>query len=218
MTLAGISNENEFYTEHYVHSILEGDLRELFSRWGALDRAALRSAQETPRPLRTDDAGVESCIGRGRPAGMPPGVVRALLRSVGLHAGAAHPRTRRRRLHPARRRNHSPFGRAGTVDTGNARTLGRTGRPTHAAVPSRADGRCPRLLAASGRGPRNRSHEVRLRRRRAAPVGAAVQYRPSPTSGPQQMGAEADAAVRSRDHPEQPRRRRTQSRRGAPAP
>lgn len=36
MTLAGIANENEFYTEHYVHAILEGDLRELFSRWAAL--------------------------------------------------------------------------------------------------------------------------------------------------------------------------------------
>jgi hypothetical protein len=36
MTLAGIANENEFYTEHYVHSILENDLRELFSRWAAL--------------------------------------------------------------------------------------------------------------------------------------------------------------------------------------
>jgi UvrD-like helicase C-terminal domain/UvrD/REP helicase N-terminal domain len=36
MTLAGIANENEFYTEHYVHAILEGDLRELLSRWAAL--------------------------------------------------------------------------------------------------------------------------------------------------------------------------------------
>ena len=36
MTLAGIANENEFYTEHYVHAILEGDLRELFSRWATL--------------------------------------------------------------------------------------------------------------------------------------------------------------------------------------
>lgn len=36
MTLTGIANENEFYTEHYVHSILEGDLRELFSKWSAL--------------------------------------------------------------------------------------------------------------------------------------------------------------------------------------
>jgi hypothetical protein len=37
MTLAGIANENEFYTEHYVHAILEGDLRDLFSRWATLD-------------------------------------------------------------------------------------------------------------------------------------------------------------------------------------
>src|ERR1035441_1686791 len=36
MTLAGIANENEFYTEHYVHAILEGDLRDLFSRWATL--------------------------------------------------------------------------------------------------------------------------------------------------------------------------------------
>jgi type I restriction-modification system DNA methylase subunit len=35
MTLTGIANENEFYTEHYVNSILEGDLRELFSKWSA---------------------------------------------------------------------------------------------------------------------------------------------------------------------------------------
>src|ERR1035438_3820411 len=36
MTLAGIANENEFYPEHYVHSILENDLRDLFSRWAAV--------------------------------------------------------------------------------------------------------------------------------------------------------------------------------------
>jgi hypothetical protein len=36
MTLTGIANENEFYTEHYMHSILEGDLRDLLSRWSAL--------------------------------------------------------------------------------------------------------------------------------------------------------------------------------------
>src|ERR1017187_6772776 len=36
MTLAGIANENEFYTEHYVHSILENDLRDLFSRWAVV--------------------------------------------------------------------------------------------------------------------------------------------------------------------------------------
>jgi hypothetical protein len=31
--LAGISNENEFYTEHYLSAILDGDLRETLSRW-----------------------------------------------------------------------------------------------------------------------------------------------------------------------------------------
>lgn len=33
--LTGISNENEFYTNHYLSSILEGDLKELFSKWSA---------------------------------------------------------------------------------------------------------------------------------------------------------------------------------------
>jgi len=31
--LAGISNENEFYTEHYLSTILDGDLRDTLSRW-----------------------------------------------------------------------------------------------------------------------------------------------------------------------------------------
>jgi len=31
--LAGISNENEFYTEHYLAAILDGDLRDTLSRW-----------------------------------------------------------------------------------------------------------------------------------------------------------------------------------------
>ena len=29
----GISNENEFYTDHYLSSILENDLKEIFSSW-----------------------------------------------------------------------------------------------------------------------------------------------------------------------------------------
>ncbi|MBN1998603.1 N-6 DNA methylase [candidate division KSB1 bacterium] len=33
LDLTGISNENEFYTHHYLSAILEGDLKELFSRW-----------------------------------------------------------------------------------------------------------------------------------------------------------------------------------------
>ncbi len=33
LNLTGISNENEFYTHHYLVTILEGDLRNLFARW-----------------------------------------------------------------------------------------------------------------------------------------------------------------------------------------
>ena len=29
----GISNENEFYTDHYLRAILEDDLKGVFSRW-----------------------------------------------------------------------------------------------------------------------------------------------------------------------------------------
>ena len=29
----GISNENEFYSDHYLRAILENDLKEVFSRW-----------------------------------------------------------------------------------------------------------------------------------------------------------------------------------------
>lgn len=33
LNLTGISNENEFYTHHYLSAILENDLKELFARW-----------------------------------------------------------------------------------------------------------------------------------------------------------------------------------------
>lgn len=35
--LTGITNENEFYTHHYLSAILEGDLKPLFEKWGQLD-------------------------------------------------------------------------------------------------------------------------------------------------------------------------------------
>ena len=31
--LTGITNENEFYTHHYLSAILENDLKDLFSKW-----------------------------------------------------------------------------------------------------------------------------------------------------------------------------------------
>ena len=33
--LTGISNDNEFYTQHYLSAILEADLKQLFERWAA---------------------------------------------------------------------------------------------------------------------------------------------------------------------------------------
>ena len=50
MTLTGIANENEFYTEHYVHSILEGDLRELFSKWSALSEPPYEAIKKLRGP------------------------------------------------------------------------------------------------------------------------------------------------------------------------
>src|SRR6056297_3486005 len=33
LDLTGITNENEFYTHHYLSAILEGDLKDLFKTW-----------------------------------------------------------------------------------------------------------------------------------------------------------------------------------------
>lgn len=33
LDITGITNENEFYTHHYVSAILENDLKELFGTW-----------------------------------------------------------------------------------------------------------------------------------------------------------------------------------------
>ena len=33
LNLTGISNENEFYTHHYLSAILETDLKEVFEKW-----------------------------------------------------------------------------------------------------------------------------------------------------------------------------------------
>jgi len=39
MDLTGISNVNEFYTDHYLASILENDLKDLFKQWAAAEQA-----------------------------------------------------------------------------------------------------------------------------------------------------------------------------------
>ena len=37
LDLTGITNENEFYTHHYLAAILEGDLKPLFEGWSKLE-------------------------------------------------------------------------------------------------------------------------------------------------------------------------------------
>ena len=54
LDLTGITNENEFYTEHYLKAILEGDLRGLFDSWNKLEQppytALLRLARQDRNP------------------------------------------------------------------------------------------------------------------------------------------------------------------------
>jgi len=38
MDLTGITNENEYYSHHYISAILEGDLKNLFQTWTALEK------------------------------------------------------------------------------------------------------------------------------------------------------------------------------------
>ena len=54
LDLTGITNENEFYTDHYLKAILEGDLRGLFDSWNKLEQppytALLRLARQDRNP------------------------------------------------------------------------------------------------------------------------------------------------------------------------
>ena len=51
--ITGITNENEFYTHHYLSAILENDLKDLFSQWK-------KKAEEEEIPH--DGIGVKSLI------------------------------------------------------------------------------------------------------------------------------------------------------------
>jgi methylase of polypeptide subunit release factors len=41
INLTGISNENEFYTHHYLSAILENDLKDLFAKWSAQEEQSV---------------------------------------------------------------------------------------------------------------------------------------------------------------------------------
>ena len=88
--LTGISNENEFYTHHYLSAILENDLKDVFQEWrrrdqeeglhdlfqhqgvgqghwaGPLDHEQDRSGARREGLLR-----VHAGVGFGLPAGIP---------------------------------------------------------------------------------------------------------------------------------------------------
>ncbi|KQP00290.1 hypothetical protein [Methylobacterium sp. Leaf91] len=44
--LAGISNENEFYSEHYLTTVFEGDIEETFATWRAEEKEGLPSPRQ----------------------------------------------------------------------------------------------------------------------------------------------------------------------------
>src|SRR5271154_4666761 len=53
--LTGITNENEFYTHHYLAAILEGDLRPLFEEWSKLANPPYDGLKALARPFQAID-------------------------------------------------------------------------------------------------------------------------------------------------------------------
>ncbi len=65
MDLTGITNENEYYSHHYISAILEGDLKDLFKNWN--EREKEESIKSPPTLLR-ESAGKFFTIRRGKGA------------------------------------------------------------------------------------------------------------------------------------------------------
>ncbi|MCZ2154752.1 MAG: hypothetical protein LC114_12765 [Bryobacterales bacterium] len=53
--LTGITNENEFYTHHYLAAILEGDLKSLFEAWAQQERPPWEGLRALARPFQAID-------------------------------------------------------------------------------------------------------------------------------------------------------------------
>jgi hypothetical protein len=53
--LTGITNENEFYTHHYLAAILEGDLKPLFEAWAQKERPPWEALRALARPFQAID-------------------------------------------------------------------------------------------------------------------------------------------------------------------
>ena len=52
LDLTGITNENEFYTHHYLAAILEGDLKPLFEGWTKLENSPWDGLRALARPFQ----------------------------------------------------------------------------------------------------------------------------------------------------------------------
>jgi hypothetical protein len=48
LDLTGITNEREFYADHYIDSVLEGDLRPVFLKWTAAPDSDIGSPADSP--------------------------------------------------------------------------------------------------------------------------------------------------------------------------
>ncbi|WP_028492404.1 class I SAM-dependent DNA methyltransferase [Thioalkalivibrio sp. ALE19] len=52
MSWAGISNENEFYSEHYLSEVFHGDIKAFIERWNAAEQAAREAHDPVPDDLQ----------------------------------------------------------------------------------------------------------------------------------------------------------------------
>ena len=68
-TFAGITNENEFYSHHYLAEVFKGDIRERLEAWEAIEEAqrgkgAAPESPPLPRPLPHPGGGEEGAVQR----------------------------------------------------------------------------------------------------------------------------------------------------------
>lgn len=81
MDFTGITNENEYYSHHYISAILEGDLKDLFQSWTALEK---ESDQKSPPTLLRQAAGTYFSLRRKK--GEPLDQIRKEIQQLVLSA------------------------------------------------------------------------------------------------------------------------------------
>ncbi|MBI9088302.1 MAG: hypothetical protein JEZ12_03740 [Desulfobacterium sp.] len=81
MDLTGITNENEYYSHHYISAILEGDLKELFKNWNILEK---EEGQKSPPTLLKQAASAYFSLRKKK--GEEQGIIRKELQELVLTA------------------------------------------------------------------------------------------------------------------------------------